>query len=134
MLLAGEAAHLFAPFGARGLNSGIPDALVAARAVKSALDDPGRAKEAVDHFAGTRREAALYDRDASNLALEHMQANGWPVRVKRRAMAAIAKRGIAAGAWLDSSPFGPAPPSTRPRPARTELARACLRFTVTPLP
>ncbi|WP_344890647.1 FAD-dependent monooxygenase, partial [Nonomuraea antimicrobica] len=26
VLLAGEAAHLFAPFGARGLNSGVPDA------------------------------------------------------------------------------------------------------------
>ena len=38
VLLVGEAAHLFAPFGARGLNSGIPDAIVAARAIRSALD------------------------------------------------------------------------------------------------
>jgi 3-(3-hydroxy-phenyl)propionate hydroxylase len=102
--LVGEAAHLFAPFGARGLNSGIPDSLVAARSIKRALDgDQG----AIDHFATTRREAALYNRDASNLALRHMQASGWPVRMKRRVRAAIAKRGIAAGAWLDSSPFGP---------------------------
>ena len=32
VLLAGEAAHLFAPFGARGLNSGVPDAIAAATA------------------------------------------------------------------------------------------------------
>lgn len=99
--LVGEAAHLFAPFGARGLNSGIPDALVAARSIAQGTS------AAMDHFATTRRESALYNREASNLALQHMQANGWQVRLKRRARAAIAKRGIAAGTWLDSSPFGP---------------------------
>ncbi len=101
VLLVGEAAHLFAPFGARGLNSGIPDALVAARAIKAGDD------AAVDHFATTRREAALYNRNASSLALEHMQANDAKVRMKRRWNAFLAKRGIAAGSWLDSSPFGP---------------------------
>ena len=84
--LVGEAAHLFAPFGARGLNSGVPDALVAARSIKTALDGDARA---IDHFAATRREAAIYNRDASNLALQHMQANGWAVRAKRRLRAAI---------------------------------------------
>ena len=104
LCLVGEAAHLFAPFGARGLNSGVPDALVAARSIRAAHDGDAHA---IDHFATTRREAALYNRDASNVALQHMQANGWTVRAKRRVQAAIAKRGIAAGAWLDSSPFGP---------------------------
>jgi 3-(3-hydroxy-phenyl)propionate hydroxylase len=106
-LLVGEAAHLFAPFGARGLNSGVPDALVAARAVRLALDDPAGASAAVDHFAATRRAAALYNRDAAGLALRHMSANGWPVRWRRRLAAAVARRGLAQGAWLDSSPFGP---------------------------
>ena len=41
------------------------------------------------------------------LALRHMQANGWKIRLERRVKAAIARRGIAAGTWLDSSPFGP---------------------------
>jgi 3-(3-hydroxy-phenyl)propionate hydroxylase len=102
--LVGEAAHLFAPFGARGLNSGIPDAVVAARSIKAALagDDT-----AVDHFATTRREAGLFNREASTLALRHMQANGWSIRMKRRLKASIARRGISAGAWLDASPFGP---------------------------
>jgi hypothetical protein len=36
-----------------------------------------------------------------------MQANGWSIRAKRRIKAEIAKRGIGAGTWLDSSPFGP---------------------------
>ena len=40
--LVGEAAHLFAPFGARGLNSGVPDALVAARSIRAALDGDAR--------------------------------------------------------------------------------------------
>jgi 3-(3-hydroxy-phenyl)propionate hydroxylase len=99
--LVGEAAHLFAPFGARGLNSGIPDALVAAGAIADGTPT------AIEHFASTRREAALYNREASNLALRHMQANGWSIRMRRRLMAEVAKRGIKAGAWLDSSPFGP---------------------------
>ena len=101
VLLVGEAAHLFAPFGARGLNSGIPDALVAARAIRAGTS------ASVEHFASTRREAALYNRNASSLALEHMQANDAKVRLKRRWNAFLAKRGIAAGSWLDSSPFGP---------------------------
>jgi 3-(3-hydroxy-phenyl)propionate hydroxylase len=102
--LVGEAAHLFAPFGARGLNSGVPDALVAARSIRAALDGDAAA---IGRFAATRREAALYNRDASNVALQHMQASGWTLRAKRRVQAVIAKRGLAAGAWLDSSPFGP---------------------------
>ena len=85
--LVGEAAHLFAPFGARGLNSGIPDALMAARAVVEATP------AAIDHFASTRREAALYNRDASSTALRHMQANGMPIRLKRKIKAAIRETG-----------------------------------------
>jgi 3-(3-hydroxy-phenyl)propionate hydroxylase len=78
--------------------------LIAARSINAALDGD---TSAVDHFATTRRDAALYNRDASSRALQHMQANGWTIRWKRRLMAMVAKRGIAAGAWLDSSPFGP---------------------------
>jgi 3-(3-hydroxy-phenyl)propionate hydroxylase len=110
VLLVGEAAHLFAPFGARGLNSGIPDALVAADAVRAGLDDAegqGPGPAAVAHFAATRRTAALYNRDAAGLALRHMSAAGWRTRLRRRVNAAVARRGLRAGAWLDSSPFGP---------------------------
>jgi 3-(3-hydroxy-phenyl)propionate hydroxylase len=109
VLLVGEAAHLFAPFGARGLNSGIPDAVAAAVAVRTALesstDAGGRA--AVDEFAGTRRAAALYNRDAAGLALAHMQARDLKVRLQRQAAARLALLGQRAGTWLDSSPYGP---------------------------
>ncbi len=53
VLLAGEAAHLFAPFGARGLNSGIPDVRAAADAIVAGTP------AAVDSFATTRREAVV---------------------------------------------------------------------------
>ena len=109
ILLAGEAAHLFAPFGARGLNSGVPDAVCAADAIAAALDAdrPADAARAVAGFAGQRRAAALYNRDSAALALTHMRANGLRIRVRRRLAAELARRGGLAGAWLDSSPFGP---------------------------
>jgi 3-(3-hydroxy-phenyl)propionate hydroxylase len=49
VLLAGEAAHLFPPFGgARGLNSGIPDAVFSVEAVAQALRETGRRLTKVD--------------------------------------------------------------------------------------
>jgi 3-(3-hydroxy-phenyl)propionate hydroxylase len=109
ILLAGEAAHQFAPFGARGLNSGVPDAVCAAAAIAAALDAdrPADAARAVAGFAGQRRAAALYNRDSSSQALAHLRANGVRTRVRRRLAGAAALRGARAGAWLDSAPFGP---------------------------
>lgn len=100
-LLVGEAAHLFAPFGARGLNSGVPDAIAAADAIAVATD------AAIDEFASTRRAAAEYNRDAAGLALRHMQARGLVLRAKRFVAAHRARRGRRAGAWLDAAPYGP---------------------------
>jgi 3-(3-hydroxy-phenyl)propionate hydroxylase len=107
VLLVGEAAHLFAPFGARGLNSGVPDAVSAADAIAAALRDPGTAREQVARFAADRRAAARYNRDASSQALAHMRANDLRIRIKRRISAEVARAGLRAGSWLDSSPFGP---------------------------
>ncbi|HEX7045187.1 MAG TPA: FAD-dependent monooxygenase [Burkholderiales bacterium] len=109
VLLAGEAAHLFAPFGARGLNSGVPDAVAAAKAIKRALQtpDPALARAAIEKAATERREAALYNRNASNLALEHMRARDWATRLRRRGAALLSRYGARAGAYLDSAPFGP---------------------------
>ena len=105
VLLVGEAAHLFAPFGARGLNSGIPDAIVAARAIRGALaaGSQAEARAAVDHFADSRRAAAARNREASNTALAHLSAtspladDAPPRRRARRAPrdlgCALARRG-----------------------------------------
>ncbi len=107
VLLVGEAAHLFAPFGARGMNSGIADAAAAAAAVGAALDDPAAAGEAVGEFATRRRIAAVYNRDAAGAALAHMQARDPATRVRRRAAAELARVSKRAGAWLDTAPYGP---------------------------
>ena len=108
VLLVGEAAHLFAPFGARGMNSGIADAASAASAIAQAIDAGSAAgAAAIDEFAGSRREAALYNRRAAQLALTHMQAAGVRTALHRAAAAAIARAGQRAGAWLDAAPYGP---------------------------
>lgn len=107
VLLVGEAAHLFAPFGARGMNSGIADADGAATAVRTALVDPAAARRAVEGFATDRRDAALYNRAAAGAALTHMQAKRRGLRLKRRLAAAVSPRMRRAGLWLDTAPYGP---------------------------
>ena len=109
ILLAGEAAHVFAPFGARGLNSGIPDAYLAASAVHRALKSHSAAEAtaAIEHFAKLRRAAALRNRAASNVALRHLTAPTFLLRMKRRAAVGLAPMISAAGHWLDSAPYGP---------------------------
>lgn len=107
VLLVGEAAHLFAPFGARGMNSGIADARSAVDAICTALDHPAAARRAVEHFASDRRDAAEYNRAAAGAALTHMQAKDPVVRVKRRLAAAVAPWVAGAGQWLDTAPYGP---------------------------
>jgi 3-(3-hydroxy-phenyl)propionate hydroxylase len=107
VLLVGEAAHLFAPFGARGLNSGIADAMAAAAAIRTANGQPSGARDAVDRFAAERRTAALYNRAAAGAALAHMQASDLRTQAARRAAALVARAGQRAGAWLDAAPYGP---------------------------
>ena len=109
VLLAGEAAHLFAPFGARGMNSGIADAVSAAAAIDSALNttNPSEAKKVVEEFSWTRRAAAEYNRMAAGQALAHMQAPDPATRVKRYLAALLAPYWRNAGAWLDEGPYGP---------------------------
>lgn len=109
VLLAGEAAHLFAPFGARGMNSGIADAHAAAAAIHAARDrsDGEPARAAVDRFAHERRAAALAHRRAAGQALAAIEGRRpWP-RAKRRLAVALAPRSERAAAWLDAAPYGP---------------------------
>ena len=106
VLLVGEAAHLFPPFGARGMNSGIADADAAARAVFSALADPDRAIAAVDEFADTRNTAARYNSEAAGAALAQLRP-GRVVRAKQVAAAALAPVVPQCGSWLEHAPYGP---------------------------
>lgn len=112
VLLAGEAAHLFAPFGARGMNSGIVDADAAGAAVAeaSAAGDRDAARSAVDRFADERRAAAEHNRDAAGVALAHLQARHPGLKLKQRLAAAAAPYSLRAGKWLDEAPYGPRGP------------------------
>jgi 3-(3-hydroxy-phenyl)propionate hydroxylase len=109
VLLVGEAAHDYAPIGARGLNSGVADAVMAARAIDSALraETPAAAARFVDEFAVARRAAAGRNRAASSAALAHLQAASPARRRLRRAVASVAPFVTSAGRWLDRAPFGP---------------------------
>jgi 3-(3-hydroxy-phenyl)propionate hydroxylase len=105
VLLTGEAAHLFAPFGARGMNSGIADADEAARAIAEALRDQV-ADRAISDYQQRRLEAAHRNRHAAGRALAHQQAAG-PARLAQHAAARLAPLIPAAGRWLDQAPYGP---------------------------
>lgn len=101
VLLVGEAAHLFPPFGARGMNSGIADAAAAATAVATGTT------EAVAEFAAARRAAALFNSAAAGEALDHLRPRRRIVRAKQRAAAALAPVLPWCGAWLEHAPYGP---------------------------
>jgi 3-(3-hydroxy-phenyl)propionate hydroxylase len=109
ILLAGEAAHVFAPFGARGLNSGVADAFVAAKAIDAALRaaTPEAADRFVDDFAESRRAAAERNRAASSTALTHLVASSPARRVVRSAAAQLAPFVPSIGKWMDAAPYGP---------------------------
>lgn len=109
ILLTGEAAHVFAPFGARGLNSGIPDAFVAVTAIDKALraNSKSEADLAIDHFAESRRAAAQRNRAASNTALKHLTVPTLCTKAVRRIAGALAPHSETVAKWMDKSPYGP---------------------------
>lgn len=109
VLLAGEAAHLFAPFGARGLNSGVPDSILSARAISKALsaNHYSEAEQAIVEAAEERRFAAEYNRDCAGLALEHIQGNSPYMHSKRELAASLSPLVPRLGRWLDEGPYGP---------------------------
>ncbi|MEU5642674.1 FAD-dependent monooxygenase [Streptomyces milbemycinicus] len=115
VLLVGEAAHLFPPFGARGMNSGMADAEAAAEAVAVARRDPARAPAAVGEFAAVRRAAAVFNSAAAGAALSHLRPRRWG-RAAQRAAATLAPVVPRCGAWLEHAPYGPrhGPPGAAP--------------------
>ena len=107
VLLVGEAAHLFAPFGARGLNSGVPDAEAAALAIAAASRATGAAaRTPIEAFALARRSAALFNRDAAGEALAHLRPDE-RTATRIREAADRAPADTEASAWLEKAPYGP---------------------------
>ncbi|KUP97295.1 FAD-dependent oxidoreductase [Thermobifida cellulosilytica] len=107
VLLVGESCHLFPPFGARGLNSGIADAVAAASAVAEALGRSDARELPVDDFARRRREAALFNCRAAGAALDHLRPKSRTRRLGQSVAARLAPLVPACGAWLEYAPYGP---------------------------
>jgi 3-(3-hydroxy-phenyl)propionate hydroxylase len=109
VLLVGEAAHLFAPFGARGMNSGIADAVAAAAAIDAALNTTSQdtARAIIEQFEKTRHVAAEYNRAAAGQALAHIKTRSLTMQAKRNIAAMLAPYWKNAGRWLDEGPYGP---------------------------
>ncbi|HEX5332217.1 MAG TPA: FAD-dependent monooxygenase [Cellulomonas sp.] len=108
VLLAGEAAHLFAPFGARGLNSGVPDAEAAAQGIALGLAarTPQLAAAGIEAAARARRSAALFNRDAAGEALGHLRPDE-DAATQIRFAAERAATDPEAAVWLEKAPYGP---------------------------
>lgn len=116
VLLAGEAAHLFAPFGARGMNSGMADAADAASAITGALaaDVDAVAHAEVTEYSKRRQQAGEWNKNAAGQALEYLQGDSVVTKAKKRVAAELADYYEPAGEWLDDAPYGPhgSPPVT----------------------
>jgi len=114
VLLAGEAAHLLAPFGARGMNSGVADADEAASAIAVAYhaQTDAIARDEVELYAARREKAAEYNLDAAGQALEYLQGDNPATVLRKEAAASLADYFEPAGEYLDDAPYGPhgAPP------------------------
>jgi 3-(3-hydroxy-phenyl)propionate hydroxylase len=104
-LLAGEAAHLFAPWGGRGLSSGVMDAAGAADAIAAALTgaDPDRA--VISRWARERRAWGRHNRDISSRGLRILRGTTPAMRAGRATAARVAPVCWPAGAWLANSPL-----------------------------
>lgn len=109
ILLAGEAAHLFAPFGARGMNSGVPDAVIAVKGISEALQagDPEAAQKAILAAAEERKIAAEHNRKGAAIALDHLQGDSPFMNMKRELAASLVPILPQLGRWLDEGPYGP---------------------------
>ncbi|MFJ4654616.1 FAD-dependent monooxygenase [Nocardia sp. NPDC088792] len=102
VILAGEAAHLFAPWGGRGLNSGVFDATDAATAIAEALRAPDReqARKVIERCATDRRDWGLRNRAVSSAGLRRMRGADQLTRVQRTIAAHLAPVVWPAGFWL----------------------------------
>jgi 2-polyprenyl-6-methoxyphenol hydroxylase-like FAD-dependent oxidoreductase len=87
VFLAGDAAHLFAPFGARGLNSGVQDAENLAwklAAVHHGWVTGHDAERLLDSYAQERHPAALENLRVTNATMQFLVPQDEAARTRRR--------------------------------------------------
>jgi 2-polyprenyl-6-methoxyphenol hydroxylase-like FAD-dependent oxidoreductase len=129
VFLAGDAAHLFAPFGARGLNSGVQDAENLAwklAAVHHGWVSGHDAQRLLHSYSQERRPAALENLRVTHATMQFLAPQDEPARTHRREVleqavhSADARRLIDSGTlaepywYLDS-------PLTTPHPTATHF-------------
>jgi len=108
VILVGEAAHLFPPYGARGLNSGIADADVASTAVALARQTVSeyRRSQVIKDYARVRRAAALNNCKAAKGALRAIRSPTLYDKLKQRMAVRVCDFWEPAARWLDAAPYG----------------------------
>ncbi|WP_086789362.1 FAD-dependent monooxygenase, partial [Crossiella equi] len=132
VLLAGDCAHLVAPFGARGLNSGVADAENAAW--KLAYVWHGWAQERLlESYHRERHAAALENLEVTTATMDFLVPGTESARLRRAEILAaglvdqVDSGRLAEPFWYPGSPLN-TPDPTRPAPARpprgTALAAA----------
>ena len=102
VLLVGEAAHLFPPFGARGMNSAIADSDAAATAI--ALDARSGGRSGVERFASFRLRAAMTNAKAATRGF-HVLHPDRRTQIMQRAAAGMSRMVWQAGRWLEDAPY-----------------------------
>jgi len=101
VLLAGDCAHLYAPFGARGLNSGVADAENAAW--KLAMVARGAAGESLlESYHAERHAAAVENAEVTTATMDFLVPHGEAARRHRQDVLARAAHDPAAHAEVDS--------------------------------
>ncbi len=128
VFLAGDAAHLMAPFGARGLNSGVADAENLAWKLARVLHRAA-AESLLDSYDAERRPAAVENLAVTEQTMRFMVPRGW----WRRAWRNLVLRGSVRSRWFrrrvnsgrlaEPSTYPAAPgPADRSLPRRGALA------------
>ncbi|MEV0229545.1 FAD-dependent monooxygenase [Nonomuraea sp. NPDC050786] len=129
VLLAGDCAHLVAPFGARGLNSGVPDAENAAWKLAFALNGwagPGL----LESYHAERHAAALENLEITSATMRFLAPRTVEERMRRRAalegglVAEVDSGRFAEPYWYVDSPLT-TPEPTRPFGGRPPKGALC---------
>lgn len=129
VLLAGDTAHLVAPFGARGLNSGVPDVENAAWKIAFLLHGWG-GEQLLDSYDAERLAAARENIAVTSATMDFLVPQSDALRERRRQILDAAVRDPGARALVDSGrlaePFWyvdsplTTPSADRPWPGRPE--------------